>query len=309
MKQFAVGIVLLIALSSLNWLIDAQPDPLIIATWNIRFIPEDKLDYNAASITYLLVDKGIDILMLQEVSDGKSGTPLVEIIKSLEQVGEFAHCVSEEIGDSGRNLAFIYNKLRVVSAICNDIREVALIDQEMGKNRPALEFRFKTVGGFDGRIINLHLRHTNCSSPECSQEIRSSIVRQAQLDALQKELEPIVNSNNEDKDIIIAGDFNGESKENISNLLNNWFEILFAPTPTTVAGGNYDHFGLSHIPGAMEEWQRGPEAPDLFNDPQFCTRMNQMLPNAGFTCTKEVFKDKVSDHYPVLIYLEDIDND
>lgn len=263
-----------------NCLSVLSEETLDVVTWNIENFPLDGAN-TVALLTEMISTMDVDIIALQEIGSATNFNLLVENLQDYEGV----------ITTSGsQRLGYLYKPSEITSfATATEI----FTDDNCAFPRPALKTTITHVSGEVVTLINVHLKCCDDSNASCG----SSIDRRK---AAANTIKNYIDQSLPNASVIVLGDFNEDLTEPEGNgvfttLKNDVTNYMFADMGiATGSSANFSYPGwpshLDHILITNELFEHLDEVRTI--------RFN--------VCEGQYF-DKVSDHYPVLMRLKELD--
>jgi len=251
----------------------------VIGTFNIEWLgtkPRKEEDYK--EIAQVIKDSGAQVLGVEEISKESA---LQKVMKYLPDYGYI-------LGKSGgQKVGILFDKNRVKY----DVNSIDQLDEAVVSSglRAPLMVNMKIDDGFDFTIMVAHLK--------AMFDPKSVKKRKEQAREINKWLQNHLKENN-DKDVIIVGDFNDFVGSEALNIMDgNLLHYATSETPdgfysNIPYGGIIDHTSVTTVKGGSSE---------------------EYIPGTINTVDEHNYKnyeDRVSDHKPVWFEVRsDIDND
>ncbi len=175
-------------------------DTITIGTFNIQWLGDGINDLNPRAeadyreIADIIKETNVDILALEEIENDDAVKLLTNYLDN------FSYYVSDKSGK--QNVAIIYKNYIQISNI-NEYMPIAVVEH---KTRPALTFNCK-FKNFDWEMMVVHLKSTSHYDSTDYLKQKSREIRSEQAEIIDSWVDSVL-SLNQEKDIIVTGDFN-----------------------------------------------------------------------------------------------------
>lgn len=253
---------------------------LDVVTWNIENFPLDGAN-TVVLLTEIIATMDADIIAFQEVASPTNFNLLVSNLEKYEGV----------ITTSGsQRLGYLYKPSEIISF--GTVTEL-FTDDECAFPRAPLKTTLTHISGEVLTLINVHLKCCDDSTPSCGTSVNR---RKAAATSIKNYIDQNLSS----ASVIVLGDYNEDITEPEGNgvfitLKSDVDNYAFADM--NIATGSATHFSYPGWPSHL--------------DHMLIT--NELFDNVGevrtipFSVCEGQYFDKISDHYPVLLRLKDLD--
>lgn len=253
---------------------------LDVVTWNIENFPLD----GANTLTLLedmISTMDADIIALQEIKSATNFNLLVESLQDYEGV----------ITASGdQRLGYLYKPSEIISfATATEI----FTGDNCAFPRPALKTTITHVSGEVVTLINVHLKCCDNSTASCGSSIDR---RKAAVNTIKNHIDQSLPN----ASVIVLGDFNEDLTEPEGNgvfntLKNDATNYMFADM--NIATGSTANFSYPSWPSHLDH---------ILITNELFEHLDEVRTIRFNVCESSYF-DTVSDHYPVIMRLKDLD--
>ncbi len=189
----------------------AKIEKIRIGTWNLEHFgqrdkfqdranaPKNRTPEQVKAIAKFITDMAVDVLALQEIGGPE---PLQDLLHHLGGDYRFVLGTTGIYGETRISVGFLWNSKRVELLQCE---EMADFPRKVGAlsvfHRKPVNAVFRVVGGgMDFRAITVHLKASRGSKNEAK--------RKAEVTVLREYIAKLQESDGEDADIVVLGDFN-----------------------------------------------------------------------------------------------------
>jgi endonuclease/exonuclease/phosphatase family metal-dependent hydrolase len=255
---------------------------LDVLTWNIENFPKNGAT-TIALLSEMVITMDADIIAVQEINNIQNFSLLLDNLQGYNGI---------VVGSGQQRLGYIY-KTSEITAFETPVQ--LFTEDACAFPRPALKTTITHASGKEVTFINVHLK---CCDDLPTQSCPGGIERRRQASI---KLKNYIDQNLSNKSVVVLGDWNDditqpEGNDVFINFVNDATNYKFADMP--IATGNKANFSyqgntytshLDHILITNELFENLDETRTII-----------------FSNCETQYKSSVSDHYPVIMRLKDL---